>query len=288
MHQSNDKEDETSSSAGMFAELPNQQYQTALNEIIKNNFESPIEDLKVEIAAGSAKGDNYSGILYRISVDDSKGKQLKVIVKIPPTSPARREQFFSRPTFIRESLFYNDIYPMFKQFQEDKGINVKEDGFHQVPVCYKALDEEFSEGIFLEDLRISGFDMFDRFKETTADHVNLVMKTLGKFHAISLAMKERKPELFNPFRDIVDIFFSKDEASLDSIRVWYDMPKKQAIEALESLKNPDLINKAKKVLDIDFLELMKTCIFGSLAEPYAVLCHGDCWNNNIMFRNQVC
>jgi hypothetical protein len=28
-------------------------------------------------------------------------------------------------------------------------------------------------------------------------------------------------------------------------------------------------------------------IDGAAAEPYSVICHGDCWNNNIMYRYEV-
>lgn len=269
------------------SELPGEIYQTALKEIIKNNFSAPLADCSVTMSAASAKGDNYIGVLYRATITDPQGKELCVVIKLPPQNAARREQFFARPCFLRESEFYETIHPLYKKFQEDKGIDVEKEGFYQIPLCYKSLTEDLSEGLFLEDLKVSGFEMFDRFKETTELHVNHVMTTLGKFHAISLAMKDQKPELIEEYKEMQDIFFQRDDTSKQQIKIWFDMLKKQAIDVLNTNENGDLRGRAEKVLEADFFELLMTCINGKDAEPYAVLSHGDCWNNNIMYRNEV-
>lgn len=268
-------------------ELPGEIYQTALKEIIKKNFASPLADCTVKIDAASAKGDNYIGVLYRVTVKDPQGNELSVVIKLPPQNAARREQFFARPCFLRESQFYETIYPLYKSFQEEKGIDVETEGFYQIPLCYKSITEDGYEGLFLEDLKVTGFEMFDRFKETTELHVNHVMRTVGKFHAISLAMKDQKPELMEEYKELQDIFFQRDDNSKQQIKIWFDMLKKQAIDVLNTNENEDLKQKAEKVLEADFFELLMSCINGKDAEPYTVLSHGDCWNNNVMFKNEV-
>ena len=71
------------------------------------------------------------------------------------------------------------------------------DGFHEYPQCYRTVDEEPNECLLLEDLSVHGFTIINRHTdEVTADHVRLVMKTLGKFHAISFALKDQQPDTF--------------------------------------------------------------------------------------------
>lgn len=55
------------------------------------------------------------------------------------------------------------------------------DGFIEYPMCYRTIDDDFNEGVVLEDLNACGFKMIDKFTEdVSADHVRLVMRNL--FH----------------------------------------------------------------------------------------------------------
>ena len=267
--------------------LPNELYQQTLKDIIKDNFDSPLETCRIVIDSASGKGDNYIGVLHRANIKDPNGKELNVIIKLPPPNAARREQFHAHAAFVRESEFYDSIYPMFKKFQEDKGIDVEKDGFYQVPSCYKSLTEEPLEALYLEDLKVTGFEMFDRFKDVTVDHVNRVMESLGKLHALSFAIKDQKPELIAPYREMKDIFLDRDLGSRDQLKLWFNSLTKQAAGSLADNTNEGLKQKANYILEHSLLDILEDCVDSSAAEPYAVICHGDCWNNNIMYRYEV-
>lgn len=264
--------------------LPNEIYQQTLLEVIKDKCEFADSDNKIVIEAGSGKGDNYIGVLYRVIVSNDED-EFNVIAKLPPANFARREQFFARPCFLRESQFYDELYPMFKKFQEDKGIVVNNEGFYEVPECYKSLTDDQNEGLFMEDVKVTKFLMFDRFQNVTFDHVRIVMETLGKYHAISLAMKDQKPELIAPYKDLQDILMQREGDV--AMTTWFNMLKVQALDSLKGEENPDIVARATKVIEQDFFQLVKSCIDGKASEPYTVVAHGDCWNNNIMFRYEV-
>lgn len=143
------------------------------------------------IEKGSNAGDNFIGVVFRIvakrttTQSNKSDNELQIILKIPPQNPARREQFFARTSFVREALVYDEILPLFMNYQQSKGICAAE-GFYEVPECYASIMTEYEEALFFEDLKASGFEMFDRHKSVTFEHVRLVMETLGKFHAISM------------------------------------------------------------------------------------------------------
>lgn len=80
---------------------------------------------------------------------------------------------------------------MLHEFQKSKGLTENSEYFYEFPKCFKTITTEFEEAIVLEDLKQDGYFMFDRFQELTYDRVELVMKVLGKFHAISMAIKVR-------------------------------------------------------------------------------------------------
>lgn len=253
-------------------QLPNEVYESALKEIIKNNFED--DDYEVEYSAGSSKGDNYIGVVYRIEVRSKKNeeKKFQLFAKLPPQDPARREQFFARPCFLRESVFYEDILPLYKKFQEEKGIEVDTDGYHYAPFCYKSITDDPFEALFFEDLKAKNFEMFDRFKDLTEDHVFLAMKAIAKMHAIFFCLKDQKPESIAKYKEMQDIFLLRKNDN--NMLAWFDTLKEPAREAINDCDSK-LIESVNELFKKNFFELMNDCVVGNDAEPYAILCHGD-------------
>ncbi|CAG9802883.1 unnamed protein product [Chironomus riparius] len=266
--------------------LPNKIYDDVLKDILKHNLNKSTDNYELVFSAGSAKGDNYMGVIHRVQViDKATGEnKLNLIVKLPPQSLARRNEMSTSDLFRREADFYDNVYPMYKKFQEEKGIDVEKDGFHHIPYCYKTLIEEPYEGLYFEDLNASGFEMFDRLKEVTKEHVFLVMKSLAKMHAVFYSIKDQKRELIEPHTKIKDIFLTLSDRPNSPMTPWFDSLKKQALEVINKSQNKDMIQKIENLLENNFSELLKNCLDLEKTEPYAVLCHGDCWNNNVLFK----
>jgi hypothetical protein len=236
-------------------------------------------------SAGSNKGDNYLGIVYRIDVKDKTDKSLKFsfVLKTAPQNEARREEFHAHAAFEREGLFYDEVFPLFKKFQEEKGIDVEKDGFNHAAHCYKVILDEPCEGLFFDNLRAKGFDMFNRHDDLTKDYVILTMKALGKMHALFYSIKDQKPELIKKFQNMDDLFllFCNDNDS--SIRIMIETQTKMAINLVKKSNNEEMKKRVLEVLNGDIMKELREVVRGDLAEPYATLCHGDCWNNNIMY-----
>lgn len=68
----------------------------------------------ISVISASQSGDNnFISIVYRVlfnSVDDQRGTvPSKLILKVAPQNIPRREQFFSRPCFLREIYMYETV-----------------------------------------------------------------------------------------------------------------------------------------------------------------------------------
>ncbi|KAL7029771.1 hypothetical protein ACKWTF_006354 [Chironomus riparius] len=262
-------------------------YEEAIREIIKNNLRKSFDDYEIIYSPGSNKGDNYAGIVHRVQIKDKAEAEIKLsmILKVPPVNPTRRDEFMAKELFIREIEFYDNIFPMFKKFQEEKGIDIKKNGFYQVPYCYKTLTAEPFEALFFDDLKVKGFEMFDRFKEVTKEHVFLVMKSLAKMHAIFYSIKDQNPKLVESYFELRDLFIMFCERKNSAMDAWYESMKKQAFVVINECKDIQLKDKVNAFLEKSIYDLMCDCCDRKKTEPYATLCHGDCWNNNMMFRN---
>lgn len=110
-----------------------------------------------------------------------------------------------------------------------------------------------------------------RTEPITTKHVELVLKALGKFHAISFALKDQQPKKFIAIA-----------SQMDEVVVW--RPDQRVRDTLHALKkyitespnadrtNDAAIGKLEELCgrNVTFFE---ECVNGSV-EPNAVLCHG--------------
>lgn len=260
-----------------FISLPNKVCEEALKEIIEKHLKNPAENFDITISAGSVKGDNYLGIVYRIEVHEKDKNQpkLSLILKTSPQNPVRRNEFIIHDFFNRESDFYDVVYPSYVKFQEEKGIDIKKDGFHEAPLCYKTLRNEPYEGQFFEDLKPLGYELYDRFDELKKENVFLVMKALAKMHALFYAIKDQKPELVQPFIEFQEYFLVLCERENSPMCAWYDRFKKQAMDVVAKIENADMRDRVGKVVNENLYTSLGYCFDRERMGEYATICHGD-------------
>lgn len=257
--------------------LPNELYGKTLMEYLQNNLEKPLDKYELKYGFGSCKGDNYLGIIYRVEVIDIEENKTvtSLIIKLSPENPSRRDISDTHACFLREINFYEHIYPIYEKFQKDKGIDVEKDGFHHAPHCYKTLAEEPYEGLYFEDLKANGFEMFDRLKEVSKEHVLLVMQILAKMHAIFFSIKDQNPKEIEPYQTVSDHFVMQCEKENSPVRAWLESCKEQALEMINKKESNEVTEKIKSIYKDELYNLYKECINIDDSEPYAVLCHGD-------------
>ncbi|XP_058451237.1 uncharacterized protein LOC131430350 isoform X2 [Malaya genurostris] len=260
--------------------LPVAASQRLLLELIRAELKT--DDHTLEITAGSQKGDNYSCLIYRAQATCRRsGKQVNIIAKLPPQNEARRNQFFVRPCFEREISVYEEIFPMMREFYRSKGLN-REDSFHQVPHCLKSSFVDREEAIFMRDLKAVGFQMVDRHRDMSLEHYQLMLKALARLHATSFALKDQQPARFERFRSMKEILAIPEAHAV--MGPWYSQMAARTMELLDEQKEPEVYQKTKKVLTLSWPELARDLLNGQNAEPYAVIAHGDCWHNNLLYR----
>lgn len=235
----------------------------------------------IEQVIGSNHGDGFIGTLERYIVtgmrtgeQQQKYEQLSVICKQLPDNPLRCDYFSSVALFQREAYMYSTVIPKLIQFQREKGLT-EENGFFGYPKCYLATDQL----IIMSDLRTGGYEMWDRLQEIPFENVRLLMVALGRLHALSFAMRDQQPKEFDKFKRLTEDSMLK-MAEKKAMQGIFESSFDLALQTLDA--DSDLA--VMKLIREQWLQMWDECLSANVAEPFSVIGHGDCWNNNMMFR----
>lgn len=203
--------------------------------------------------------------------------ELRLIVKIPPKSPYRRQMYNSARHFAREHFIYEYLFPAFEKFQT---LHLKEQYiFKHYPRCIAASSVCEDEYVLLNDLSLQGFSNSDRPTPLPYDKCVAVLKTLAKFHAISFAMKDQQPEVWAKVTSkLNEIMFTApiNESFENFLRKNVDY----SLTTLDPEQDEIVIEKLLKFKE-NYAEFMVDCC---AEKEDAIVLHGDCWISNMMFR----
>lgn len=147
---------------------------------------------------------------------------------------------------------------------------------------YKSIDTELKECLFLQDLSRDNFAMVDK-KAVTVEHILLVMKTLGKFHALSFALRNQQPE---KFAEIISglqetLFLHGYNQHLATL---FNMAEMNVINSINDDQDAHLLDAVLRIYERNQFDIVVECVDGNACEPYSVVAHGDLWSNNTMFQ----
>ncbi|ROT72735.1 hypothetical protein C7M84_008850 [Penaeus vannamei] len=222
-------------------------------------------------------GDNYASIVTSVVVCfalDGVEEQTSYVVKVNPCHGYPNMEAATNIGFVKEAEFYGKLLPRLNAAMAEASLETL-----RLPKYYHSCLEVGKELLFLEDLRRRSFKMYDRRRGLDVAHAVLVLKELAKLHAASLLLQNEDPEYFqntllqkdwsNAFDGVIDVdvmfggHFDNTVAMLEKIGGY-----ETAIKWIQSTK-PNIRG-----------------ILGDQLEPskYHVLCHGDAWNNNCLFR----
>lgn len=132
-------------------------------------------------------------------------------------------------------------------------------------------------------MRDREFIIIDRYtEEVTAEHVRLVMKALGKLHAISFALKDQQPEKFNDLAsNLRECFIRKD---VPLAREHFNKLSESIFKVLNEKEDAHSITKLKKLFERDVIDIAADCLDLESTGSGSVISYGDAWQNNTMFR----
>ncbi|KAF2904036.1 hypothetical protein ILUMI_02133 [Ignelater luminosus] len=262
-------------------DLVTDEMQVHMEKLIK---ELGIANHTINIVAGSIRGDNYLGIIAKVTVngEDKNGenKTSHFIVKSAPRNEVFRSIIPIQSAFDREIYMYSKVFPEFAKLQEERGILKP---FKSTARFYKSTMENRNEALIMEDMKELGFEMRDRHEPLNYNHTLLVMKEYGRYHALSYALRDQKPEIFQEIFDNTQEMFFNSYNQSDLAQKAQKDNNERALKSLDPMKDKIAYDRFKKFQD-NMDETVKNVLQSESAGKYAVIGHGDSWVNNMLFK----
>ncbi|KAH8302249.1 hypothetical protein KR044_004353 [Drosophila immigrans] len=248
---------------------------------------------RIACSAGSSSGDNYMSLVKRVTIYDdaaagdgaNDGETTLLwsfIIKRQIASLSRRQLYRCEEAFTNEIQMYQHVVPLLCRYSRQP----------MFPQCHLADKDDGSASgeaiIVLQDLKAMGFRMQNRLAGLELRQCLLVMKKLAQLHAASLAAQQLEAAQFaQKCSQMKEIVYCPEAAEFYSSIL--DTSVQQALDSLRA-SNAD----GQLSTPIRLIEQLQPQLFGQLqhsinaaaATPFSVVCHGDLWLNNLMFRSQ--
>lgn len=223
---------------------------------------------------------------HRVSFDSdptSAPRELRLIVKVAPKMKFRREMYNIPVLFEREKFMYTTILPEFRAF-EMRHLLPGHKAFDNYPQLIRSCNQEGNEFIMLNDICDLGYSTADRTQGANYAVCKEILKKFAKLHAISFVFQAKDKHRFHEIlgdnlretlfvEDIPDSFKGFLQSKIDLIR-----------EKLRQYPNGDtdaLVLERMEVFRRDCAQVMHAACN---VRDYAVICHGDSWISNFMFK----
>lgn len=242
--------------------------------------EQGFKNFKLNFESGSDLG--FIGLLEKCQIVEGDRK-LSLYCKFLPNDNERNEKFNSFLLFEREVFIYRELFPEFEKFQLENGLNFNDShGFWSFPKCFYSNYDKTTPNksvIIMEDLTIDNFEVKDKFIPSDFEHTAKLFIELAKLHGLSLALKLKKPSVFEKFKNLSNsMSFVMTTESMKHIA-----PRNCKL-ILELFKNqPEICNKLVALKD-NIWDRISQSMNTSKSEPFAVICHGDVWINNVLYN----
>lgn len=229
------------------------------------------------------KGDNYACFVTGVEVqykDEEHGAPMGVtyVAKLSHQITSSFADMMNE-VFQKEGACFLEILPKVNEVLRELHI----DGIRTAKGYCLSL-KFGKEALILEDLRHRNFKMFDRRRGIDVPHAFLVLKELGRLHAASRLVEEKLGcSLLEAWPVLIEKWV--EEEDVPGAEVFQKMIESQmetAAMVMEKIPNYEQVVEWIRSTKGRGMQIFKDGLQQS--GKFDALNHGDCWNNNILFR----
>ncbi|XP_076299449.1 uncharacterized protein LOC143218246 [Lasioglossum baleicum] len=230
-------------------------------------------------------GENYGSTILKVDVDLKRGlsgkeEQIHLIAKMLPPTEFQRLVFNSSKTFFKEIFMYETIMPAYNKLELESGLKSNEI-FNFLPKFYGSrsslqpdVDVDDDAVFMMENLKANGYYHGVRSVGYDYEHSKVAVQALARFHALGMAVKQKKPGLFEVFKMHAKVTPVEGGPNNEIFNLTLKLIKEDPEMSVH-------YDKCKKVIDdIGFRGFWSDIP----REPWMTIIHTDFWVNNVLFH----
>ncbi|XP_013110859.1 uncharacterized protein LOC106089560 [Stomoxys calcitrans] len=246
-----------------------------IKKIIQRYTNNQLVEIKsFKVSSATAKGENYLSALYMLDVryknnvdDESETWERSFMLKTRLENELVEQLEEHLDVFVREAQYYTAISD---EIDKLLGADVSIFGPKTVYV-----DERI---IVMENLKLRGYSIGDVKQGLNESQCLLVLRKLGKFHAVSMVLYGKNPDIF---RFHLPGNISDHPSPMHMI---YKACVKTTIEYCNATEDLKKFVPKLEVFGQSIIAKLINVYSRNLNDRYHVLNHGDVWVNNLMFH----
>lgn len=241
---------------------------------LRTNSEDSVQSVEIERAAPAGEG--LISAVYRIRVIGKK-HTVNFIAKGFVNDLLMRKTLDCPTYFKREALFFTTILPILCEIQKTSG--ARERIQSNLPICYGCHLDGNDDYILMEDMVET--ECLPLSEMPTKYERDQTLKALAHFHAVSLALRIKKPDAFAKLANrLHEVYYN------DKNRNWYAKYLQKAIDIdvnvlAEFLEPKSIYYQRFKAVVIDDVYGQMIRIATSRGD-HPVFNHGDAWCSNFL------
>ncbi|XP_035904869.1 uncharacterized protein LOC118508984 [Anopheles stephensi] len=256
----------------------------------------------------TAPGDNYGSTMLAVTVRTTKRtassstaevneqkdhtetdeELLHLVAKMRPSSEEFLEIFQIDTTFVKEAAVYLKIVPTLLALQREQGYDGEDELIDVFCRCYNArvsldpsVEKVDQDGVMLfENLKLAGYVTADRRQGFNRVLARYVLQKLALFHAIPIALRYLKPEVFEAgiHKYLVKIDIDAG-LSPETLRQMMDVFRQDIVR---TGVEPGLAERAHA--KINECHRRQAQLISDQLTVYCTMLHNDLWVNNMMIK----
>jgi thiamine kinase-like enzyme len=260
-----------------------------LETLLRQRFGLGVKIHSYKVRDLTKRGDNYNSTMLAVDAILQQNSEtpcsFSLVAKLLPPTKFLCEVINIDVTFRKEVNAYTLVFPEFYHLQREREIPENEilDVF---PKLYGArinrhggTNENADETaiLLLENLKILGYETGDRRNGLNLKHMELGVTQLAGFHALSVALKILKPQVFKE-----TVLRACESFQIASKLDETGLPKWIASTMNYVKEIPECEQYLQKIEDA-LIQYVKKVV--PPTEPFSAFIHNDLWVNNILFQH---
>uniref|UniRef100_A0A1Y1JTU1 CHK kinase-like domain-containing protein n=1 Tax=Photinus pyralis TaxID=7054 RepID=A0A1Y1JTU1_PHOPY len=240
-----------------------------------------IQNYELKCSPAIEDGENFGGVILNVDLLGVKNSDVPInhfIIKCSPRSALAHSAVPFVNVYNLEIYLYSTIFPEFLQIQKEKDVG---EVFQPSPKFYTSLIKHREEMLVLEDVKLRWYVHHHRYLPLNYDHVLIMVKQYAKIHALSYAVRDQKPQLFQEFQKNMRNHFFED-LTFGAIQTYVQHRLTHALKALNRDQDGPYYDKFVYLAE-NWNSVLKSLMSKS---QHPVVCHIDCGISNALFKYQ--